>query len=50
MARKRPNLMTASEAAKYLQVSQLILDKIERQGGLAPYYTPGGTAGAAPRC
>ena len=42
MARKRVGLMTAREAAKYLRVSQLTLDKIERAGGLVPYRTPGG--------
>jgi len=42
MARKRVGLMTAREAAKYLRVSQLTLDKIERAGGLVPYGTPGG--------
>lgn len=42
MARKRKSLMTAKEAAKYLRVSQFTLDKIERQGGLVPYRTPGG--------
>ena len=42
MAKKRASLMTAREAAKYLRVSQFTLDKIERQGGLVPYRTPGG--------
>ena len=42
MARKRVSLMTAREAAKYLRVSQFTLDRIERQGGLVPYRTPGG--------
>jgi excisionase family DNA binding protein len=42
MAKKRVSLMTAREAAKYLRVSQFTLDKIERQGGLVPYRTPGG--------
>ncbi len=42
MADKRVSLMTAKEAAKYLRVSQFTLDKIEREGGLVPYRTPGG--------
>ena len=42
MAKKRTNLMTAKEAAKYLHVSQFTLAKIERAGGLQPYRTPGG--------
>ena len=39
---KRPSLMTAKEAAKYLRVSGFTLDKIERTGKLAPFRTPGG--------
>lgn len=35
-------LMTAKEAAGYLRVSLLTLHKIERQGLLVPYRTPGG--------
>jgi excisionase family DNA binding protein len=42
MAENRMNLLTAKEAAKYLRVSMFTLSKIERQGGLAPYRTPGG--------
>ena len=42
MAEKRVSLMTAREAAKYLRVSQFTLDKMEREGGLVPYRTPGG--------
>jgi len=42
MAKKSVGLMTAREAAKYLRVSQLTLDKMERAGGLVPYRTPGG--------
>jgi excisionase family DNA binding protein len=42
MANKLVSLMTAKEAAKYLRVSQFTLDKIEREGGLVPYRTPGG--------
>ncbi len=39
---KRKPLMTAKEAAKYLRVSMFTLDRIEREGGLQPFRTPGG--------
>ena len=42
MAESRMNLMTAKEAARYLRVSMFTLSKIEREGGLVPYRTPGG--------
>ncbi|MBM4467330.1 MAG: helix-turn-helix domain-containing protein [Chloroflexi bacterium] len=42
MAEERMNLMTAKEAARYLRVSMFTLSKIEREGGLVPYRTPGG--------
>lgn len=42
MAESRMQLMTAKEAARYLRVSMFTLSKIEREGGLAPYRTPGG--------
>jgi len=42
MAQNRTRLMTAREAAKYLRVSMFTLSKIENEGGLAPYRTPGG--------
>jgi excisionase family DNA binding protein len=42
MAEDRMNVMTAKEAARYLRVSMFTLGKIEREGGLAPYRTPGG--------
>jgi len=42
MAEGRINLMTAKEAARYLRISLFTLGKIEREGGLAPYRTPGG--------
>ncbi|MHB1295292.1 MAG: helix-turn-helix domain-containing protein [Anaerolineae bacterium] len=35
-------LLTAREAAKYLRVSLLTLSKIEKEGGLLPFRTPGG--------
>ena len=42
MANNRTGLMTAKEAAKYLRVSMFTLSKIESNGGLVPYRTPGG--------
>lgn len=42
MAEERMRLMTAKEAAEYLRVSMFTLSKIEREGGLVPYRTPGG--------
>ena len=42
MAKPRTSLMTAREAAKYLRVSMFTLSKIENNGGLVPYRTPGG--------
>jgi len=39
---ERYRLMTAKEAAQYLRVSLLTLSKIERQGGIIPFRTPGG--------
>jgi excisionase family DNA binding protein len=35
-------LLTAKEAAAYLRVSLFTLRKIEQQGLLVPYRTPGG--------
>jgi excisionase family DNA binding protein len=42
MAESRMNIMTAKEAARYLRVSMFTLSKIESQGRLVPYRTPGG--------
>ncbi len=42
MAKDRVSLMTAREAAKYLRVSMFTLSKMESNGGLVPYRTPGG--------
>ncbi len=42
MTEDRTRLMTAKEAAKYLRVSMFTLSKIEDEGGLVPYRTPGG--------
>jgi len=39
---ERYRLMTAKEVAQYLRVSLLTLSKIERQGGIIPFRTPGG--------
>lgn len=36
------SLMTAKEAAGYLRISLFILRKIEQQGLIVPYRTPGG--------
>jgi excisionase family DNA binding protein len=35
-------LMTAKEAAAYLRISLFTLRKIEQQGMIVPYRTPGG--------
>jgi excisionase family DNA binding protein len=35
-------LLTANEAAEYLRVSLFTLRKIEQQGLIVPYRTPGG--------
>jgi excisionase family DNA binding protein len=35
-------LMTAKEAAAYLRISLFTLRKIEQQGLIVPYRTPGG--------
>ena len=42
MAEERRPLLKAREAARYLRVSLFTLSKIESQGGLVPYRTPGG--------
>ncbi len=42
MAEKRHNLLTAKEVAEYLRVSMFTLSKIEKEGGIVPYRTPGG--------
>lgn len=39
---ERHSLLTAKEAAQYLRVSLLTLSKIEKEGNLIPYRTPGG--------
>jgi excisionase family DNA binding protein len=36
------SLLTAREAAEYLRVSLLTLSKIEKDGGIIPFRTPGG--------
>jgi excisionase family DNA binding protein len=35
-------LLTAKEAAEYLRISLFTLRKIEQQGLIVPYRTPGG--------
>jgi len=42
MAEERMVLLTAKEAAAYLRVSMFTLSKIEKEGGIVPYRTPGG--------
>jgi len=39
---RKETLLTAKEAAEYLRVSMFTLSKIEREGDLVPYRTPGG--------
>lgn len=39
---ERTTLLTAREAADYMRISLFTLSKIERQGGLNPFRTPGG--------
>jgi len=39
---EQARLMTAREAAEYLRISLLTLSKIEKQGGIVPFRTPGG--------
>ena len=38
----RLTLLNAREAAQYLRVSLFTLSRIEREGGLIPFRTPGG--------
>jgi len=35
-------LLTAREAASYMRISLFTLSKIEREGALVPFRTPGG--------
>ena len=35
-------LLTAKEAASYMRISLFTLSKIEREGALVPFRTPGG--------
>lgn len=42
MELEQRTLLTAKEAAQYLRVSLLTLSKIEKQGGIIPFRTPGG--------
>ncbi len=42
MVNERLTLLNAREAAQYLRVSLFTLSRIEREGGLVPFRTPGG--------
>ena len=42
MADKEMTILTAKEAAEYLRVSLYTLRKMESEGGLVPFRTPGG--------
>jgi len=42
MSEERLLLLTAREAAAYLRVSLFTLNRIERQGQVRPFRTPGG--------
>jgi len=39
---KLERLMTARESAEYLHISLLTLAKVEKEGHLVPFRTPGG--------
>ena len=39
---RRMTIYTAKEAARYMRVSMFTLSKMESDGGLVPYRTPGG--------
>ena len=39
---ERMELLKAREAAEYLRISLFTLNRIERQGALTPFRTPGG--------
>ena len=39
---ERSTLLTAREAAEYMRISLFTLSKIEKQGALIPFRTPGG--------
>jgi excisionase family DNA binding protein len=39
---KPKSLLTAKEAARYLRISLLTLSKIEKEGHIVPFRTPGG--------
>jgi excisionase family DNA binding protein len=38
----RKTILTAKESAEYLRISPFTLRKIEKQGLIVPYRTPGG--------
>ena len=39
---ERKTILTAKESAEYLRISSFTLRKIEQQGLIVPYRTPGG--------
>ncbi len=41
MGGEHRRLLTAKEAAQYLRISLLTLSKIDKEGGLVPFRTPG---------
>lgn len=42
MTDEEMTILTAKEAAEYLRVSLYTLSKMESEGGLVPFRTPGG--------
>lgn len=42
MRNRKERLLRATEAAEYLGVSLVTLRRMEKQGALSPYRTPGG--------
>jgi excisionase family DNA binding protein len=42
LMKEEKRLLTAKEAASYLRISLFTLRKIEQQGRIVPYRTPGG--------
>ncbi len=42
MRNRKERLLRAKEAAEYLGVSLVTLRRMEKQGALSPYRTPGG--------
>ncbi len=42
MSEERLMLLTAKEAAEYLRISLFTLNRMEKQGQVVPFRTPGG--------